>query len=107
MQSAPCVVVSLLPFTYATMFISSLSLIGSSFCTGFYCKNVILELAYTKYTVSDNFAFWLGLLCLLYFLSFFKFIFKTCLALTNSFKQNILMTIPLIFLAFENIFAKY
>jgi len=42
---------SLLPFTYVMMFISSLSLIGFPFCTGFYSKDVILELAYTKYTI--------------------------------------------------------
>jgi len=48
---------SLLPFTYAMMFIGSLSLIGFPFCTGFHSKNVILELVYTKYTISGNFAF--------------------------------------------------
>jgi NADH-ubiquinone oxidoreductase chain 5 len=51
---------SLLPFTYAMMFIGSLSLIGFPFCTGFYSKDVILELAYTKYIISGNFIFWLG-----------------------------------------------
>ncbi len=48
---------SLLPFTYAMMFIGSLSLIGFPFCTEFYSKDVILELIYTKYTISGNFAF--------------------------------------------------
>jgi NADH-ubiquinone oxidoreductase chain 5 len=41
------------------MFIGSLSLIGFPFCTRFYSKDVILELAYTKYTINGNFAFWL------------------------------------------------
>jgi NADH:ubiquinone oxidoreductase subunit 5 (subunit L)/multisubunit Na+/H+ antiporter MnhA subunit len=45
---------------FAMMFIRSLSLIGFSFCTGFYSKNVILELVYIKYTISGNFTFWLG-----------------------------------------------
>ncbi|KAL3499591.1 hypothetical protein ACH5RR_038684 [Cinchona calisaya] len=35
------------PFTYAMMLIGSLSLIGFPFLTGFYSKDVILELAYT------------------------------------------------------------
>ncbi len=51
---------SLLPFTYAMMFRGNLSLIGFPFCIGFYSKDVILKLAYTKYTISGNFAFWLG-----------------------------------------------
>ncbi len=39
---------SLLFFTYVMMFIGSLFLIGFPFCTGFYSKDVILELTYTK-----------------------------------------------------------
>ncbi|KAL2944103.1 NADH-ubiquinone oxidoreductase chain 5, partial [Bienertia sinuspersici] len=35
------------PFTYAMMLMGSLSLIGFPFLTGFYSKDVILELAYT------------------------------------------------------------
>eukprot|EP01018_Ginkgo_biloba_P041234 Gb_01912 [translate_table: standard] len=43
---------SSLPFTYAMMLIGSLSPIGFPFPTGFYSKDVIPELAYTKYTSS-------------------------------------------------------
>jgi len=107
---------SLLPFTYAMMLIGSLSLIGFPFCTGFYSKDVILELAYTKYTISGNFAFWLGSVSV-FFTSYYSFrlLFLTFLASTNSFKRDILrchdapilMAIPLIFLAFGSIFVGY
>nr|YP_002860275.1 NADH dehydrogenase subunit 5 [Nothoceros aenigmaticus]ACC86798.1 NADH dehydrogenase subunit 5 [Nothoceros aenigmaticus] len=103
---------SLLPFTYAMMLIGSLSPIGFPFLTGFYSKDVILEPAYTKYTISGNSAFWLGSVSV-FFTSyhFFRLLFLTFLAPTNSFKQDmlrchdapILMAIPLICLAFGSI----
>ncbi len=65
-------VVKLLPFTYAMMFIGSLALIGFPFLTGFYSKDVILEVAYAKYTVGGNFAYWLGVLSAL-FTSYYSF----------------------------------
>jgi len=46
----------LLPFTYTMMIIGSLSLMGFPFLTGFYSKDIILELAYAKYTLSSHFA---------------------------------------------------
>jgi NADH-ubiquinone oxidoreductase chain 5 len=64
--------VSLLPFTYAMMFICSLSLIGFPFCTGFYSKDVILELAYTKYTISGWEVFLSSLLLIILFVYFLK-----------------------------------
>nr|YP_009863156.1 NADH dehydrogenase subunit 5 [Anthoceros punctatus]YP_009863198.1 NADH dehydrogenase subunit 5 [Anthoceros agrestis]QKD76612.1 NADH dehydrogenase subunit 5 [Anthoceros punctatus]QKD76654.1 NADH dehydrogenase subunit 5 [Anthoceros agrestis] len=107
---------SLLPFTYAMMLIGSLSLIGFPFLTGFHPKDVIPELAYTKYTISGNFAFWLGSVSV--FLSAyhsFRLLFLTFLAPTNSFKRDILgchdapilMAILLICLAFGSIFVGY
>ncbi|KAF3617182.1 NADH-ubiquinone oxidoreductase chain 5 [Capsicum annuum] len=96
------------PFTYAMMLMGSLSLIGFPFLTGFYSKDVILELAYTKYTISGNFAFWLGSVSVL-FTSYYSFrsLFLTFLVPTNSFGRDILrwhdapipMAIPLILLA--------
>uniref|UniRef100_A0A0D6QT34 NADH-ubiquinone oxidoreductase chain 5 n=1 Tax=Araucaria cunninghamii TaxID=56994 RepID=A0A0D6QT34_ARACU len=107
---------SSLPFTYAMMLIGSLSLIGFPFLTGFYSKDVILELAYTKYTISGNFAFWLGSVSV-FFTSYYSFrlLFLTFLAPTNSFGRDILrchdapipMALPLIVLAFGSLFVGY
>lgn len=107
---------SLLPFTYAMMLIGSLSLVGFPFLTGFYSKDVILELAYAKYTISGNFAFWLGSLSV-FFTSYYSFrlLFLTFLAPANAYKRDIaqchdapvLMAIPLILLAIGSIFVGY
>jgi NADH-ubiquinone oxidoreductase chain 5 len=82
----------LLPFTYAMMVIGSLALIGFPFLTGFYSKDVILEVAYAKYTLSGNFAYWLGSLSAL-FTSYYSFrlLFLTFLSRnpnTNSLKSS-------------------
>nr|YP_011007958.1 NADH dehydrogenase subunit 5 [Chorda asiatica]QWK44430.1 NADH dehydrogenase subunit 5 [Chorda asiatica]WBP69789.1 NADH dehydrogenase subunit 5 [Chorda asiatica] len=50
----------LLPFTYAMMVIGSLALMGMPFLTGFYSKDVILEVGYASYSNSSHFAFWMG-----------------------------------------------
>nr|YP_009446429.1 NADH dehydrogenase subunit 5 [Ancoracysta twista]ATY40917.1 NADH dehydrogenase subunit 5 [Ancoracysta twista] len=107
---------NLLPFTYTMMLIGSLSLVGFPFLTGFYSKDVILELAYGKYTVSGTFAHWLGSLSV-FFTSFYSFrlIYLTFINKTNSHKSliegahdaPIIMAIPLMILAVGSIFVGY
>jgi NADH-ubiquinone oxidoreductase chain 5 len=49
-----------LPFSYAATIIGSFALMGFPFLSGFYSKDTILELAYSKYTIFGHYAFILG-----------------------------------------------
>jgi len=109
-------IAQLLPFTYSMMWIGSLALIGFPFLTGFYSKDVILEVAYANYTLSGNFAYWLGTVSAL-FTSYYSFrlLFLTFLGQSNAHKSSLkhvhdappLMAFPLILLAFGSIFVGY
>jgi len=49
-----------MPFTYTVMLIGTIALLGLPWLSGFYSKDLILELAYGKYQFSSLFAFILG-----------------------------------------------
>ncbi len=76
----------LLPFTYIMLFIGSLSLMGFPFLTGYYSKDLILEFAYSKYTIIGGTTYWFGLITA-FLTSFYSFrvLFLTFLAPTNSY----------------------
>jgi len=81
---------NLVPFTYSLMVIGSLALIGFPFLTGFYSKDVILEVAYGKYTVEGHFSYVLGSVGA--FLTAFystRLIYLTFLSRPNGFKSVI------------------
>jgi NADH-ubiquinone oxidoreductase chain 5 len=80
----------LLPFTSIMLLIGSLSLMGFPFLTGFYSKDLILELALTKYTIEGSFAYCLGLVTA-FFTSFYSFrvFYMSFISKNNSFRTVI------------------
>ena len=109
-------VAKLLPFTYSIMVIGSLSLVGFPFLTGFYSKDVILEVACATYTISGNIAYWLGSVCVALTAYYsFRLLLLTFLAPTTIHKSTVkdvhdappLMAVPLVLLSLGSIFLGY
>jgi proton-translocating NADH-quinone oxidoreductase chain L len=108
--------VQVLPFTYAMMSIGSFALVGFPFLTGFYSKDVILELSYAKYTLSGNFAYFFGVICVLLTSYYsFRLLFLTFLSPTAACKSSLktlheapfVLAFPLMLLAGGSIFVGY
>jgi len=105
--------IKLLPFTYTTMLVGSLSLLATPWLTGFYSKDLIIELAYGQYSFSGTYAFILGSITagLTAFYSF-RLICLVFLTVPNGPQQSYLNTheannkviIPLFLLALFSIF---
>jgi NADH-ubiquinone oxidoreductase chain 5 len=108
--------VNYLPFTYIMLLIGSLSLMGFPFLTGFYSKDIILELAFAKYAISGTFAYILGLISA-FFTAFYSFrvLYLTFWAPVNAFKKVFLnvhessffICFPLFILSLGSIFIGY
>lgn len=49
------------PFTLICFFIGSFAIMGIPFLTGFYSKDLLLELAYSRYLINANFIYCLGI----------------------------------------------
>jgi len=106
----------LVPFTFAVMSIGSFALMGFPFLTGFYSKDVILEVAFAKYSNAGHFAYWLGTFAA-FFTAFYsmRLSFLTFLSEPNGFKpviigahdSSIRMALPLFILVFPSIFIGY
>jgi proton-translocating NADH-quinone oxidoreductase chain L len=107
---------SFMPFTYLMILIGSLSLMGFPFLTGFYSKDVILEIAGSSYTISGFFSYWLGVLSA-FFTAFYsiRLLFLTFISRPNGSRivlemahdAPFLMFLPLAILFFGAVFVGF
>lgn len=106
----------LLPFTYSIIVIGSFALIGLPFLTGFYSKDVILEIAYGSFSTHGQFAYLLGAGAA-FFTAFYslRLVCLTFLAPANGYRPVITgahdsklpIALPLAILAVPSIFWGY
>ena len=104
--------IKFLPFTYTTMLVGSLSLLATPWLTGYYSKDLIIELAYGQYSFSGIYAYILGSLTA-GLTAFYSFRLISLVFLTvpngiknvylNSHESNFAVVIPLFILALFSI----
>ena len=108
--------VRILPFTYTAILVGSMALMGFPFLTGFYSKDVILEVAYGSFTLEGRFVHTLGT-----FAAFFTAYYSTrLLSLTflrsvngnrviyeHAHESPFAMSLPLFILSIASLFVGY
>ena len=104
------------PLTYSMFLIGSFALMGIPFLSGFYSKDLIIELAYGNYSLNSSFSFWLVCIAA-FFTSFYsiRLIVLTFLTPTRGYKKvyehvhepHIAMIIPLLALCVFSIFIGF
>jgi NADH-ubiquinone oxidoreductase chain 5 len=106
----------LLPLTYVVILVGSLSLTGFPFLTGFYSKEVVLEIALTKFSFNSFFVYWLGVLAAfitssysirLIYLVFFSTPNSSARAVSSSHESSSYIFYVLSFLGFLSIFIGF
>ncbi len=102
-----------MPFTYICMLIGSLAIMGFPFLTGFYSKDLILELSLSRYVIDAYFIYFSAVLAAMnttiysWRLLFFVFYRSTNINNFNINEQNIYMCCSLFFSSFFSIFIGY
>jgi len=108
--------VRFLPFTYVSILIGSLSLMAVPFLSGFYSKDLILELAYGGYSTAGSTVFFFGTLTAIMTAYYsFRLINITFFTKANAPKKSYeslheqpgIVILPLVILAFFSIFFGY
>ena len=105
-----------MPFTYTVMLIGTIALLGLPWLSGFYSKDLILELAYGKYHFSSLFAFILGtltaFLTAFYSVRLINLVYLTIpnakkISYLNIHSENSIVILPLSILALFAIFLGF
>ena len=103
----------LLPFSYLMFLIGSLALMGIPFLSGFYSKDVIIEIAYSSYLIKNNFIYWLSIISAVFTTLYStRLLYLTFFNKPNGFKSDyknihdsdLLIAIPLFILSINSIF---
>jgi NADH-ubiquinone oxidoreductase chain 5 len=107
--------VNFLPFTYFCVVIGSLAIMGFPFLTGFYSKDLLLELTFVRFIIDSNFIYFLGITA-----AFFTAIYSVKLLLFVFFNQvnssrvfnfayesYLEMAIPMFILALFSVFVGF
>src|SRR3989344_5190198 len=108
--------IKLMPLTYVAILVGSLSLTGFPFLTGFYSKEVVLEIAFSKFSINSFFIYWLGVFAAfitsfysirLMYLVFFANTNSYIKAVTSSHESSSFIFYVLSFLGFLSIFIGF
>lgn len=104
-----------IPFTYLTILVGSLAILGFPFLTGFYSKDILLEATYISYSLDSLYIYTMGVLTAFFTAVYsMKLIFFVFISKTNIYNKyvllqetNIYILIPLFILSILSIFIGY
>jgi NADH-quinone oxidoreductase subunit L len=104
-----------MPFTYFSILVGSLAILGFPFLTGFYSKDILLEMTYVSYSVDSLYVYVIGALTAFFTAVYsFKLIFFTFVIKSNLHNKmvklnegNLFILVPLFMLSILSIFIGY
>ena len=108
--------IKILPTVYASMFAATLAIIGYPFLSGFFSKDMILELAFASYIFNGAFAFIFGVsaafITAAYSFRLLAFVFfnspqNSKLTYIKAHEPKFYMLFPIVLLAFPSIFSGF